>query len=487
MRFFIAVLGVVALQMAWLSPNAAEAANNKHAALVMDADTGAVMFEENGTAKRYPASLTTMMTLYMLFDAMRADKVSLSTKMTASKKAASQPQTNVSLRPGDKISVKDAIKALIVRSANDVAVVVAEHLGRTEWNFGVMMTSKARELGLKNTVFRNPQGLPDNRQYTTAQDMAILGAALRRDFPQYYNSFRIQEFTFKGRLYKGHNRVLGRFAGVDGIKTGYIRASGFNLVSSVKRDGFNIVAVVMGGNSGASRDDYMVSLLDRTFVQLDKIKDRPRYIATAPLPEMNPRRAEAERLAALGLVQGQQMADAQQAEKPRLQVMMEEKAADQARQAQAPSFSLSFDDGEDDQPAQKAAPPLFRADFVPPKAPTPAPLPPKGTLDYQYAMLQQGSANPAESAPLAPSAGGKDWGVQVGAFRQEYQARAAVKKVFNLVQQDVKDAYITISSQGRPKPTIHRARLGNLSREQAGAVCQKLISMNESCFPVRIN
>lgn len=243
------------------------------AALVVDADTGRVLYEKNAGASRYPASLTKMMTLYLTFDALKKGQLTIEQTLTVSKKAASQPATNISLQPGDTIDVKTAIDSLIVRSANDSAMVLAEAIGKTEWNFALMMTRKARELGMNNTVFRNPNGLPDTKQYTTAFDLARLAIALRRDFPGYYPYFSIEEMTYNGVNYTSHNHVLVDYPGADGLKTGYTRASGFNLVTSAKRDGFNLVGVVMGGDTAKERDREMINLLDRTFARLNAQKE----------------------------------------------------------------------------------------------------------------------------------------------------------------------------------------------------------------------
>ncbi len=240
----------------------------QYAALVVNADTGQVLYEKSAGASRYPASLTKMMTLYLTFDSLKKGKLKLQDKMHVSKKAASQPQTNISLDEGDRLPVEAAIKSLVVRSANDAAMVLAEHLGETEWNFAMIMTKKAHELGMEDTVFRNPSGLPDDKQRTTAYDMARLAIALRRDFPEYYHYFKYTSFTWNGITYPSHNRVMEKYPGVDGIKTGYIRASGFNLVTSANKDGVRLVAVVMGGTSGASRDSQMMTLLDQTFSSL---------------------------------------------------------------------------------------------------------------------------------------------------------------------------------------------------------------------------
>ena len=252
------------------SRRAAPPTADRFSALVVDADTGSVLYEKNAGAMRYPASLTKMMTLYLTFDALKTGKITLDRQLSVSAKAASQPQTNINLREGGSISVKDAIGSLVTRSANDASMVLAEGIGNTQWNFVLMMNQKARELGMKDTVFKNPNGLPDNGQYTNAYDMARLGIALRRDFPNYYPYFKLSRFDYQGVTYTTHNRVMLRYNGVDGIKTGYIRASGFNLVTSVKKDGHNLVAVIMGGSSATVRDDMMINMLDRTFAQLEQ-------------------------------------------------------------------------------------------------------------------------------------------------------------------------------------------------------------------------
>ena len=243
--------------------------SNRFAALVVDATTGKVLYDENGSASRYPASLTKMMTLYLAFDALKKGKIKMSDSITVSAKAAGQAPTNISLDAGDKLPVRTALESVVVRSANDSAMALAEALGGSEANFAKMMTAKARALGMKNTTFKNPNGLPNPQQKTNAYDMARLGIALRRDFPQYYPMFSLTEFTYNGVTYGGHNHVMARYDGVDGIKTGYIRASGFNLVTSVKRDGYSLVGVVLGGKSIVSRDDLMIAMLDKTFDKLE--------------------------------------------------------------------------------------------------------------------------------------------------------------------------------------------------------------------------
>lgn len=276
-RFCIFFIVLVSFMAGLAIPSDGEARSKRkrakkeiYAALVVNADTGQVLFERHAGEPRYPASLTKMMTLYLTFDALKHGKLTMKDKLRVSKKAAAQPQTNISLDKGDRIPVKKAIESLVVRSANDAAMVLAEAIGGTEWKFALQMTKKSRELGMKDTIFRNPSGLPDNKQHTNAYDMARLAIALRRDFPEYYHFFKMKSFTWNGITYPGHNHVMKKYPGVDGVKTGYIRASGFNLVTSVTKNGNRLVAVVMGGRSYRTRDDHMMHLLDRTFATLEK-------------------------------------------------------------------------------------------------------------------------------------------------------------------------------------------------------------------------
>lgn len=237
----------------------------KYAHIVVDAATGKVLDESGPDRRIYPASLTKMMTLYLTFEALEAGKVGLHTGLPVSARAARQPPSRLGLRPGQTIRVEDAIRSLVTKSANDVAVVLAEALGGSEVKFARQMTRRARSLGMRSTVFRNASGLPNSRQVTTARDLAKLARAVILRFPQYYHYFSLQAFEYGGRTYRNHNRLMRRYEGMDGLKTGYIRASGFNLAASVVRDGWRVVAVVIGGRTSRSRDEQMKTLLDRTF------------------------------------------------------------------------------------------------------------------------------------------------------------------------------------------------------------------------------
>ena len=240
-------------------------ASAKYASLVLDANTGRVLHAVNADTRNYPASLTKMMTLYMIFAALDRGEISYQTKWKVSKRVARQPASRLGLKQGSTLSVRDSVLALVTKSANDVATLAAESLAGSEREFALAMTAQARKLGMNRTTFRNASGLPNRGQLSTARDMAVLAQALLRDFPRHYRVFATARFEYNGRTYKNHNKLLTSYEGTDGIKTGYIRASGFNLVASVKRGSQRLIGVVFGGDSSAKRNRHMTSLLDKGF------------------------------------------------------------------------------------------------------------------------------------------------------------------------------------------------------------------------------
>ena len=428
--------------------------NTRYAALVINSATGDVLHAENANARRYPASLTKMMTLYLLFESLRAGKISLDSMMPVSRYAATKPQTNLFLRAGDKITVRDAIYALIIRSANDVAVVVAERLGRTESQFANMMTQKARQLGMNSTVFRNANGLPDSRQYTTARDMVVLAMALKKHFPQYYPLFKTRQFTFRGRTYFTHNNAMVRLPGADGLKTGFINASGFNVVTSATRNGQNLVGAVMGGRTGYTRDNRMIALMEQSFAQLNKGASSQYAGGRVNISQTSPAK---------------------------------------------PAFvSLPL----------PAAKPSVLTKTIPPQAPHPQPLQAPQTASQRYItepvepsigyiaapnqpLAQQVPApgqfmanNTATEAPIPPT---KAWEIQVGAYYRAPEAIMAATNASHMAVNELVGAQIKVSNGIEPSSglAIHRARLGNLDERQAHQACQKLISMRQSCFVIR--
>ncbi|MEO6781013.1 MAG: serine hydrolase [Bradyrhizobium sp.] len=256
--------------------------------IIVDANSGATLTASNPDASRHPASLTKIMTLYLLFERIENGKMTLDTQMPVSEHASEQAPTKLGLRPGQSIRVEDAIKGIVTRSANDAAVVIAEAIGGDEEDFCKMMTRKARALGMTKTVYVNASGLPDDAQVTTARDQSILGRAIQDRFPRYYHYFSTEAFNYHGQSIRNHNHLLGSVEGVDGIKTGYTRASGFNLVTSIRRGNRHLIGVVMGGHSGGSRDAIMRNLLAEN---MDKASTRR---TVAAITERNPAEANAD-------------------------------------------------------------------------------------------------------------------------------------------------------------------------------------------------
>lgn len=257
---FIAWLMLGALALLMFAPLPAHA---KYASLVIDAATGEVLHEVNADTRNYPASLTKMMTLYLMFEAIDEGRLRLDDRIVMSHRAASQPPSRLGVKVGQSISAETAIRALAIKSANDVAASVAEHFAGSERKFALIMTAKARDLGMASTTFRNASGLPHRAQMSTARDMSKLAHAMLKHFPNRYRYFSEAGFKYAGKTYKSHNKLLTTYEGTDGIKTGYIRASGFNLVASVKRGDKRLIGVVFGAKNSASRNRHMVSLLEK--------------------------------------------------------------------------------------------------------------------------------------------------------------------------------------------------------------------------------
>ncbi|MBL4692352.1 MAG: D-alanyl-D-alanine carboxypeptidase [Magnetovibrio sp.] len=256
---------LVALAVFGLAPQPAYA---KYASLVLDADTGQVLHEVNADTRNYPASLTKMMTLYLMFEAIDERRMRLDDRILISRHAARQPPSKLGIRAGRTISVENAIRALAIKSANDIAAAVAEHMAGSERQFALLMTAKARSLGMSNTTFRNASGLMHRSQLSSARDMATMARAMLLHFPHKYGYFSEKQFSYAGKVYKTHNKLLLNYEGTDGIKTGYIRASGFNLVASVKRGNKRLIGVVFGAKNSKIRNRHMVSLLEKGWAKI---------------------------------------------------------------------------------------------------------------------------------------------------------------------------------------------------------------------------
>ncbi|CAN5787326.1 D-alanyl-D-alanine carboxypeptidase family protein [soil metagenome] len=289
------------------------AVGGKDSYLILDASSGRELSSDQPDELRHPASLTKLMTIYLTFSALDSGRLSLGDGLPVSINALNAPPTKMGLPPGGTVSVRDATMALVTRSANDAAVVLAEAMGGDEANFAQMMTNKARQLGMSSTVYRNASGLPNREQVTTARDLARLAFALMRDFPHYYPVFSVQSWPYRGRSLENHNRMLGSYEGADGLKTGYTNASGFNLVMSAMRDNRRVIGVVMGGDSASQRDRLMTVLMDQGFASAAAMRLSPwtsirkpssaRYTAAnfdpgLVIPESTPRLAAAQPVAA---------------------------------------------------------------------------------------------------------------------------------------------------------------------------------------------
>jgi D-alanyl-D-alanine carboxypeptidase len=292
-----------------------------YADIVVDANSGAVLHATNPDARRHPASLTKIMTLYLLFEQLDAGKLKLDTPLKVSAEASGQSPTKLGLKPGSALAVEDAIKGMVTRSANDAAVVVAEAIAGSEDDFARLMTRKAQALGMNNTVYKNASGLPDDNQITTARDQSTLGRAIQERFPRYYKYFSIRTFTFRGESISNHNHLLGKVEGVDGIKTGYINASGFNLVTSVHRGNRYLVAVVMGGSSGGSRDARMRELINDKIALASIKRTAPMVAEASGTPEVRPEpmvvtKAEAKPAPTMAVAKSEPKSEAKSEPKP---------------------------------------------------------------------------------------------------------------------------------------------------------------------------
>lgn len=293
-RRYRSILHVVALiaSIGWISHADAAKLRRHHlptlsraySSIVIDAANGAVLQEDNADAQKYPASLTKMMTLYLVFDALETGKLTLNTRLPVSAHAAEQSPTKLGLRAGEQIAVRDVILGMVTRSANDAAVVAAEALGGSEEHFAELMTQRARRLGMASSTFQNASGLPNPMQMTTARDLSRLSRALIRDFPQHYVYFSTPEFTYAGQRMANHNHLMSWYEGMDGIKTGFINAAGFNLAASAVRDNRRLIGVVLGGPSPVARDHYMGKLLDAAFAEQGIQPRTDMREASAPAP-----------------------------------------------------------------------------------------------------------------------------------------------------------------------------------------------------------
>ena len=473
-RFLAAlVLGGVFLMPALGTPPpvAQSSDNSRYASIVVDAASGEVLFSRFADARRYPASITKVMTLYLTFEALESGKIKLTDNLTVSPRAASQPPSKLGLAAGQSISLDDAMRATAVRSANDMAVVLAEHIGGSEAQFTARMTAKAKELGMDHTRFTTANGLPDSRQATTARDLSILSRAVMRDYPQYYRYLGLHEWAYNGRDYRNTNGLLATGRGYDGIKTGFTNASGYNLAASSVRDGKRIITIVMGGRSTKSRNDHVAELMDTGF-------------------DVQRRRGQGERI---------QVA----------QNFFEQRGFGISADPNPPVeyASVSNEDGEGvsssavayvagppptNLPTEVTPPPSARA-----AAPTPRATPPiqraeaPRTPENLTASLNGGSSSttrrasaatpnrtPTREAARAPAG---RWTVQVGAFREESVARDWLNDVSRRFRTQFTEAQRDVQTANG----WYRSRFTGMTQAAAEAACETLGERRVTCMVIR--
>jgi D-alanyl-D-alanine carboxypeptidase len=467
---------------------------DKDAALIVDGATGKVLYARNENAERHPASLTKMMTLYLLFDALKAGKVTMQTQLPVSWHASIQKPTKLSLRPGQTISVDTAIRAIVIRSANDVAVVIAEALGGTESHFGEMMTARARQLGMRQTNYHNASGLPDPLQISTASDLAILGRHLAYDYPQYFPYFGLSGFNYKGAWFPTHDNLIGRYDGADGIKTGYTGASGFNLVSSVTRGTTHLIAVVMGGRTAMRRDLEMVRLLDQTFAQ---ISANPTLVARASVPwQQVAQGAPAPAIAGFSLPQVSPNSFAALSPVPKTVQAEDEDAAESVR---APDENIPLIHAEvaPTKPAPAAQPAAPQAaPAVPPLVAKTASRPDSSLAAAQADLVKTAvnTPKPQMRPPQKEDAGegdleavtpapGRNWTIQIGAYADRALALSQLKTYAGKAQDILASASKIIAPlQSNNGHVIYRARFGLYAEQEARDVCNRLTQRGQTCF-----
>ena len=414
-----------------------------YADLVIDAETGHILHATNADQLRHPASLTKMMTLYLTFQALESGQLGLNQYLPISANAAEQSPSKLGLHPGQRIRVEDAILGVVTESANDAAMVLGEWMGGgSEQKFAQMMTRQAHALGMDHTRYNNPSGLPDPDQVTTARDMAVLGHALIFHYPQFYKYFSHDSFTYAGIYHHNHNHLMDRYDGMDGIKTGYIRASGFNLVASAKRGNTRLIGVVFGGKSTTARDNRMAQLLDQSFVRT---------------------RDGDENTSSANQAQGDSGDDSNE---------------NSNYVTLPPKVAVAFIPQSD---LTSSVPTRVFAHsttpvFVPVPTPPIPPTPPKVTP----AVI---APTPRPSSSL-PSVSSGNWGIQIGAYSDQETGRAALQSIVANLPQVLSHAEPQVQQVGGVGVPMYRARLMALDQKSAISACAWLIRHGQGCLTV---
>jgi len=468
--------------------------NPPYASIVVDANSGAVLQATHADSRRHPASLTKIMTLYLLFEQLESGKLKLRSRIPVSAHAAAQAPTKLGLEPSQSIEVEDAILALVTKSANDAAVVVAEAIGGTETEFARLMTRKARALGMRRTTYTNASGLPDSDQVTTARDQAVLGRAIQERFPRYYRFFSTEAFEFRGRAMRNHNRLLGRVEGVDGIKTGYTRDSGFNLVTSMRRGHRHVVAVVLGGRSASQRDAQMRELLS-DHIMTASTRRTARALAEAPVEHKQQRIALAGETIPLPPRKPQELEKIDPADATASitsSPLPPARPSGPTPGSTAPIKPLVIKTVTI-KPAARAAQ-ATKPKFTPIVAVAPVPLPPVPPTTSEPPSSQVAAAVDVDARKPAPPAPKKTasqkpprsgWMIQVGAFGEEKEAQVRLNSVQSRAKKLLGDADPFTEAVTKGKKTYYRARFAGLEKSQAEAACRVLRRSEIACLTLK--
>ncbi|SRR5579871_634153 len=519
-----------------------------YAAIVVDANSGHVLHADKADELRHPASLTKIMTLYLLFEQLEAGKLRLDSQIPVSEHASIQAPTKLGLKPGQSIEIEDAIRGLVTKSANDAAVAVAEAIGGSERDFADMMTLKARALGMSRTVYRNASGLPNDEQVTTARDQALLGRAIQERFPRYYRYFATPSFTYHGQTMRNHNQLLGHVEGMDGIKTGYTQASGFNLVASVRRDNRHIVSVVLGGTSAGARDARMRSLIEEYILAA-----APQKTLVASVTSSRPGAARSEEARASEtrspdntVASRTRGLDSRPAAAPSARATYSVASYGQSPTWPAPSTPASPASGvvtpspaASEQATTTAAAPTGVVS-APPAAPATDPIKPiqVKTVKVKMAPTQMAALAPPPAAPAPPQAAPaavvpqasvaeeprrdpvrdliaetirettppqsalapaglpkvaassaqsshSGWMIQVGAFDDEREARERIAAVQAKAGQILKHANPFTEIVTMGDKKLYRARFAGIEKDQAEAICRQLKRNDIACMTIK--
>ena len=494
------ILAVMAAFVAGLLPTTSFAAP-PFSALTVDARNGKILYAQDIDGIRHPASLTKMMTLYLLFQDVSAGKLTLNSPITVSARCTGMAPSKLGVRAGQSITAETATRAIVVKSANDIACAVAETLGGSESAFAQRMTRTARGLGMSRTTFLNASGLPNPGQVTTARDMATLGLRLMRDYPQYYPYFRTQSFVYQGKTIKGHNRLLGSYQGTDGIKTGYVAASGFNLVTSVRRGDKRLVGVVIGGKSGASRDAYMKQMLTKYFDDASAGRTIAAYAGSAkgaqPTEEIQTASASDDASADAAPATKQQVRKDDAAK--RLPASRKSKAPDNQAVASTQAEPAEQGDTEDgvDSMANLAAQAATTGTTTPTQVEAPAaqvetvpqPMPDQTVAEapaqvpFQQKTDQQQLADQAQMASIATAADA-GWTISLGDYATKNDAQAVLQMTRKRAP-DVVGSRTAQTVMVEKKGTVtYRARFTGFDQATAATACKALKKQKTPCQAV---